>query len=63
MIRLLLWCLVAWFIWKLVRGLTSGSTEKQGIKSKPSQSPPRPPFDNIEDAEFEDLTTKKDEKT
>ncbi len=48
MLRFLLWIVLAFIIWKIVRLSSS-------VSRKP-KSGEEPPFANIEDAEFEDLS-------
>lgn len=52
MLRILLWLLLLYIVVKLFRVLRSGT----GKQPKPDKT--APPFSDVEDAEFEDLTGK-----
>ncbi len=59
MIRFLLWLIVLFMIFRIIRILINirhhSSQENPGIDIPEQQTPP---FDNIQDADFEDLTPK-----
>ena len=53
MLRLALWLIIIFIVWKAMRiSVSIGRHKRQ------SQAPDIPPFSNIEDAEFEDLSQK-----
>lgn len=53
MLRLALWLVIIFIVWKAMRISVS-----IGRRSRESHAPNTPPFSNIEDAEFEDLSQK-----
>lgn len=63
MLRFVLWCVVAWLLWKIIRGF--GSTRKDEFARRQSPKPSdqtSDSFHDIEDADFEDLTSKERKK-
>ncbi len=65
MLRLILFVLLAYLVWRVLESvvkLTGRQSPRQGdIRggNRPANRPPQPPFRDIRDAEFEDLTPKK----
>jgi hypothetical protein len=66
MLRLILFVVLAYFVWRILESVLR-LTAKQGPgKGGPQSSPhtakktPAPPFRDIRDAEFEDITPKKE---
>ena len=53
MIRFLLYALLAYFIWKLVR--TVNTQRRKDPNQNPNAAPPKPDFSNAKDADFEEL--------
>jgi hypothetical protein len=62
MLRLLLWLVLAWIVWKVVQSLTGTPKDQAGSRHDSPPPSPKPPFRDIEDATFEDLTPDKDGK-
>ena len=62
--RFLLWVVVIYVIWKIARSVASHSRSgyPRSGQSNPSQKK-EPSFNNVEDADFEDITTKPDPKS
>lgn len=67
MIRLILFVLLAYLVWRVLESvlkLTGRQNPQRGdIRggSRPAKTPPKQPFQDIRDAEFEDLTPKKED--
>lgn len=65
MIRLILFVLLAYLVWRVLEGvlkLTGRQNQRQGDIHGESPAPrkaPQPPFQDIRDAQFEDLTPKR----
>jgi hypothetical protein len=51
LMRMLLWVVIIFIVWKVIRLISSTG----GKRSDPQQRP-LPPFSNVEDADYEDLT-------
>jgi hypothetical protein len=51
--RLLVWAVIAYIIWRIVR---IGSTMARWKDENETKETPIPPFSHIEDADFEDLS-------
>ena len=59
MVRFILWFLILWFIMKAIQ--TFIRSRRPHDKSGASQAKPfaQPPFKDVEDADFEDITPKR----
>lgn len=62
MIRLLLWLVLAWIVWKVVQSFTATPKDRAPNHRDVPPSAPKQPFHDIEDATFEDLTPDKNDK-
>lgn len=58
MLRFLLWIVILFIVWKIVRLFATHAN-----RSIYDRSDPTPPFSNIEEAKFEDITPKKTDTT
>ncbi len=64
--RLLLFVLLAYFVWRILEatlklmGRQNPHKGNLGGNSRMTRKPPQPPYKDIRDAEFEDLTPKKE---
>ncbi len=56
LLRLLLWIVIAYIVWKIIKLARSIGGKKSDIQS------PIPPFSDVQDADFEDLTPPKQEE-
>ncbi len=67
MLRLILFVLLAYFVWRVLESvlkLTGRQDQRQSTVKKGAQPPRKstpPPFHDIRDAEFEDLSPRKGE--
>jgi hypothetical protein len=67
LLRLILFVLLAYFVWRILESalkLTGRRNPRQGDLKGGARTPPKaqqPPFRDIRDAEFEDLTPKKED--
>ncbi len=57
MIRFILWFFVVYVIWKVISALTP-SRRPQSRQKRNTPSQQSPPFRDIQDAEYEDITPK-----
>jgi hypothetical protein len=67
MLRLILFVLLAYLVWRVLESVLKltgrEDTRKNSVREAPRapRQSPKPPFRDIRDAEFEDLTPKKDD--
>jgi hypothetical protein len=60
MLRMLMWLFVIYVVWKVVNALTPKQRPKNNNKRTTAKTPvqPQAPFQDIQDAEYEDITPK-----
>lgn len=64
MIRVLVWLIVIWIFWKILMRFTQGpSRGRRYDRPQDAPRPERPPYRDIEDADFEDVSKTPDDKT
>lgn len=57
MVRYILWFLILWFVIKALQSFLSSRQNRKKAQRAPDKKS-TPPFENVEEADFEDITPK-----
>ena len=63
MIRFLLWALLFFIVYRIIKAFTSGSFGGWSRGERKPTSPSEPTYRDIEEAKFEDVKDEKEDKT